>query len=193
MHSEKHNQLSKQQFENLFRTHFQHLVNFATQYVNEQSIAEDICQKIFLTLWEKRDTINPNQSIKSYLFTAVRNKCLNHIRDHKKFRSTVLDLDCGEIDLAEPTAVEADDALSLQVKHALEQLPQKCRQVFELSKFQNLKYKEIAEELDISVKTVEAHMGKALKTLRTLLKNYSIKMITGLGVLKIIESLLRVF
>ncbi len=193
MPPQNNNQLSKQQFENLFRTHFQHLVNFAAQYVIEQTIAEDICQKVFLTLWEKRTTIDPNQSIKSYLFTAVRNKCLNHIRDHKKFRSQVLDLDCGEYDLEEPVPEEADDALAAQVKNALEQLPQKCRQVFELSKFQNLKYKEIAEELDISVKTVEAHMGKALKTLRTLLKNYSIKIIAGFGFLKIIESLLRVF
>ncbi len=168
-----HKSFDKNQFEQLFKSQFSYLCNFAKQYVQDMDIAQDICQKVFINLWEKRTEIDPNQSIKSYLFTAVKNRSLNHIRDNKKFRSTVLDLDCGDIDIAE----EIEDNFSQQelkekIDRALSTLPGKCRQVFEMSRNQGMKYKEIAEELDISQKTVEAHMSKALKILRTELKDF---------------------
>ncbi len=184
--------LDKKQFELLFKSHFQYLVNYATQYVQDSNTAEDIVQKVFITLWEKRATINPQQSVKSYLFTAVRNNCLNYIRDNKKYRSRVLDLDCGEFDIIEPET-ESQEALQKQIEHALSELPEKCRKVFELSRIHKLKYKEIAEELDVSVKTVEAHMSKALKTLRVLLKNTPAKIILTLCCIKIFDWGVRVF
>lgn len=164
--------LTKAQFEQLFKLHFSFLCNFARQYVVDEAIAQDICQKVFIALWEKRATIDPNQSIKSYLFTAVKNRCLNYLRDHQKYRSKILDIDCGDIELG----FEEDhfSAIELQnhIEDALSQLPPKCRQVFEMSRFQGMKYKEISDELDIAQKTVEAHMTKAMKHLKAALKNY---------------------
>lgn len=153
-------------FEQLFKKHFGHLVNFAVQYVGDQDTAQDITQKVFIRLWESREKINANQNIPSYLFTSVKNRCLNHIRDHKKYRSQVLDLDAGDFD--QPVEESLDmEALKIKIKKALEELPEKCRLVFEMSRYQHMKYKEIAEELEVSQKTVEAHMSKALKILRS--------------------------
>ena len=164
--------IDKKEFEVLFKTHFQYLCNYANQYVGDMDTAKDLCQKVFITLWQKRATINPKQSVKSYLFTAIRNRCLNHIRDHKKYRSKVLDLDCGDFDIG----VEEDqfemEELQHKIERALNTLPEKCRKVFEMSRFQKMKYREISEELNISQKTVEAHMSKALKTLKVELKDY---------------------
>ena len=164
--------LDKTEFENLFKLHFQHLCRFATQYVIDADTAQDICQKIFINLWEKRAEVNPHKSLKSYLFTAVKNRCLNHIRDQKKFRSKVLDLDCANFNIVEDTDQLAVEELQTKIEKALNALPEKCRLVFEMSRFRNMKYREIAEELDISQKTVEAHMSKAMKHLRESLGDY---------------------
>ncbi|MEM6699494.1 MAG: RNA polymerase sigma-70 factor [Bacteroidota bacterium] len=157
----------------MFKSNFAYLCNFAQQYVEDWDAAQDLCQKVFIQLWEKRTTLDSNQNLKSYLFTAVRNRCLNYIRDHKKYRSKILDLDCGNIEFAEQ-AIDRLAANDLQtiIEEALNQLPEKCRKVFEMSRFQEMKYKEIAEELEISQKTVEAHMSKALKLLRAHLKEH---------------------
>ena len=164
--------LDDQQFERLFKMHFKALTLFAQQFVADLDTAQDLCQKVFISLWEKRSQIDLNQSIKSYLYTAVRNRCLNHIRDHQKFRSTVLDLDCANFDILEMQPFDTPHELKQKIDLALQSLPEKCRQVFEMSRLQQLKYREIAEELNISQKTVEAHMRKALQTLRTHLKDY---------------------
>ncbi|MBR9920327.1 MAG: RNA polymerase sigma-70 factor [Bacteroidetes bacterium] len=172
---ERHTGLDKPAFEGLFRSHFDHLCRFATQYVSDTDTAQDLCQKVFIRLWEKREEMDPKQSIKSYLFTSVKNRCLNYLRDQKKYRSQVLDLDCGDIEFGyedEEAFAEAD--LKDRIEKALSSLPEKCRLVFEMSRFQDLKYKEIATELDISQKTVEAHMSKALKSLRSELQDYLI-------------------
>lgn len=167
-----HNKLDRAHFEWLFRTHFVHLCNFARQYVQDLDTAKDITQKVFINLWENREKINPQKAVQSYLFTAVRNRCLNHIRDHKKYRSRVLDLDIVD----QEVSFDSDDSDLLEFKEkvaeALQALPEKCRLVFEMSRYRNMKYKEIAEELDVSVKTVEAHMSKALRSLRGQLKDY---------------------
>jgi len=184
--------LDKMQFEQLFKSYFQYLVNYAGQYVQDSNTSEDIVQKVFIALWAKRDSINPKQSVKLYLFTAVRNNCLNYIRDNKKYRSLVLDLDCGEFDIIEEET-DTQETLSQQLDYALNQLPEKCRKVFELSRIHRLKYKEIADELDISIKTVEAHMSKALKTLRELLKNTTTKMIMVLIFIKTVDWGIRVY
>ncbi len=165
-------EFNQQQFEQLFRSHFAYLCNYALQYVEDRDTAQEICQQVFIRLWEKRAEMDPQQSIKSYLFTAVRNRCLNYIRDNKKYRSSILDLDCGDFDLAGEEDHFALEDLQQRVDKALNELPEKCRQVFEMSRFQGLKYREIAEELDISQKTVEAHMSKAMKMLREKLKDY---------------------
>ena len=139
-------------FESVFRSHFQYLCNYAKQYVGDQEISRDITQKVFINLWEKRAEIDPQMSVKSWLFTSVRNRCLNYIRDHKKYQSEVLDIDCGDFDLSVEDHHFAEEELAAKIHAALETLPDKCRQVFELSRFEEKKYKEIAIELDISQK-----------------------------------------
>jgi RNA polymerase sigma-70 factor (ECF subfamily) len=170
--------LTRQDFEALFKEHFAFLCNFAQQYVHDGDTAQDICQRVFIRLWEKREEMDPHKSIQSYLFTAVKNRCLNHLRDNKKYRSKVLDLDCGDIDFSrEDTDQLATDELRARIQEALNDLPEKCRMVFEMSRFQQMKYQEIADELDISQKTVEAHISKALKSLKEALKDYRIGLV----------------
>ena len=165
--------LDKAQFEELFRNHFSYLCNFARQYVGDADAAQDICQKVFIRLWERRADMDVTKSIKSYLFTAVKNRSLNYIRDHKKYRSRLLDVDCGEVEVG----MEDDDWLAAEelqsrINTILAGLPPKCRRVFEMSRFEDKKYREIAAELDISQKTVEAHMSKAMKVFRQSLAPY---------------------
>ncbi|MCB0640887.1 MAG: RNA polymerase sigma-70 factor [Phaeodactylibacter sp.] len=170
-----HSILDRPAFEQLFKSHFAYLCNFANQYVQDQDAAQEICQKVFIRLWEKREEMDPQQSIQSYLFTAVKNRCLNHLRDTKKYRSRILDLDCGDLDFSrDDQDLLAAEELQQRIEAALAALPDKCRQVFEMSRYRNMKYQEIAEELAISPKTVEAHMSKALKTLREALSDYQL-------------------
>lgn len=148
------------------------MCQFAVQFVQDPDAAKDIAQKVFINLWETRETIDPAKPVKSYLYTSVRNRCLNYIRDNKKYRSQTLDIELMEgVFFFEEDNPGLSD-LERQIKTALESLPEKCRQVFEMSRFEDKKYKEIAQELDISEKTVEAHMSKALKTLKEQLKEY---------------------
>lgn len=166
--------MDKTHFEQLFRMHFERLCSFAKQYVADMDTAQDICQKVFIRLWEKREDMDTERSITSYLFTSVKNRCLNHIRDHKKYRSQLLDMECGDLEIG--MAITEDhfalQELQERIEAALATLPPKCRQVFELSRYEQKKYKEIALELDISQKTVEAHMSKAIKMLRDDLGDY---------------------
>ncbi len=166
------NILDKATFEVLFKSNFVHLCNFALQFVGDMDTARDITQKIFIHLWENRAQMNPDKAIRSYLFTSVKNRCLNHIRDQKKYRSRILDVDIHEVDIAFEEDQLAVDELQTRIDLALSRLPEKCRQVFELSRFEQKKYQEIADKLDISKKTVEAHMSRALRSLREDLGDY---------------------
>ena len=166
------NILDKTTFEVLFKSNFVHLCNFALQFVGDMDTARDITQKIFIHLWENRAQMNPDKAIRSYLFTSVKNRCLNHIRDQKKYRSRILDVDIHEVDIAFEEDQLAVDELQTRIDLALSRLPEKCRQVFELSRFEQKKYQEIADKLDISKKTVEAHMSRALRSLREDLGDY---------------------
>lgn len=167
-----HTKFDKPAFENIFKSHFVHLCNFANQYVSDMDAARDICQKVFILVWENRENIKPDQNIRSYLFTAVKNRCLNHIRDQKKYRSRILDVDIQDVDIAFEEDQLAVADLENKIKRALEALPEKCRQVFEMSRYEDKKYQEIADELQVSKKTVEAHMSRALRSLREDLKDY---------------------
>ncbi|MCB0585594.1 MAG: RNA polymerase sigma-70 factor [Phaeodactylibacter sp.] len=148
------------------------MCNFANQYVQDPDSARDITQKVFMNLWENRGKIDPQKPVQSYLFTSVKNRCLNYIRDRKKYRSYVLDLEIEDLDIAFEEEAPEFSELQDKVSEALQALPEKCRQAFEMSRYRNMKYTEIAEELGVSVKTVEAHISKALKSLREQLKDY---------------------
>lgn len=169
--------LDKQLFEQLFREYFSPLCNFAVGYVNDLDTAKEIVQEVFFNLWNKKDSITSDKSVKSYLYTSVRNRCFNYIRDHKKFRSYVLDVEIEDRDLVFENNSMTQAETQVKIQDALDKLPEKCKQVFELSRFDELKYKEIAEKLGISIKTVEVQISKALKILRVELKDLIISML----------------
>lgn len=167
------NIFDKNAFEQLFKQHFSSLVYFARKYVKDLDSSKEIVHDVYVNLWEKRDTINPEKALKSYLFTAVHNRCLNFIRDNKKFNRNIEDLGTIEINYSQASDDNlTSEELSDKINKTIENLPEKCREVFMLSRFGDLKYNEIADQLGISVKTVEAQMSKALKVLRDQLKEY---------------------
>jgi RNA polymerase sigma-70 factor (ECF subfamily) len=165
--------LDEHSFQSLFKDHFTGLCQFASGYIKDSEAAKEIVQDVFVNLWLKRDTIDSSKPVKSYLSTSVRNRCLNYLRDHKKFSSDLLALEnlSHESVYEQPdTLVESD--LVDQIDRAIEELPEKCRQIFRLSRYQNLKYQQIADQLQISVKTVETQMSKALQHMRQRLAEY---------------------
>jgi RNA polymerase sigma-70 factor (ECF subfamily) len=162
--------INKAEFEKLFKEYFKALVNFANKFLNDPDASKEIVHDVFVSLWDKRDSIDPEKSIKSYLYTSVNNRSLNYIRDHKKFVNSDILL------LNEHTAEQNDRFTEAEIQriiqHTLENLPHRTREVFEMSRNEGLKYREIAERLNISEKTVETHISKALKALRINLKAY---------------------
>jgi RNA polymerase sigma-70 factor, ECF subfamily len=161
------------QYEELFRTYFTSLCYFAQKYIKDLDSCKEIVHKIFVNIWEKREEFDFEKSAKSYLFTAVYNRCINHIRDQKKFVSD------GTLDAFEEfnsITVNSDhlEAAELETRiwKIINELPKGCRDIFVLNRFDGKKYAEIADELNISVKTVETQMTKALKILRDNLKDY---------------------
>lgn len=163
----------KASFEKLFRDHFTALCFFARKYLGDMDSSKEIVHSVFIRLWENRAEFAWDKPAKSYLFTAVYNRSMNFIRDNKKFISQ----DAAE-NLLEPEQGHAFSdnmevsELENRIQHALQQLPEKCREVFELNRFEGKKYQEIADMLGISVKTVETQMSKALKILKEELKDY---------------------
>jgi RNA polymerase sigma-70 factor (ECF subfamily) len=172
------NDLNHNYYEKLFREHYEALCRFGLGMIGDPDQAEDIVQQAFIKLWNKRMEMDLSRSVKAYLYASVRNSCINHIRDNKKFRSRVLDI---EIYGDENAPVIADGfqtlvagELSNKIEAAFEKLPEKSKAVFMMSRLDRMKYREIAEKLGITEKTVEAHMSKALKILRIELKDYLI-------------------
>ncbi len=165
--------LDERDFEKLFREYFPGLTLFALKYTGDMDTSKEIVHTVFLNLWEKRGAMDSGRPMKSYLFTSVHNRCLNYLRDQKKFKKDALFDITVEMAAAENPSLSLEtDELQQQIDRALDHLPEKCRQVFELNRFEGMKYREIAEKMGISVKTVEAQMSKALKILREHLKDY---------------------
>jgi RNA polymerase sigma-70 factor (ECF subfamily) len=162
-----------QSFEVLFRQYYQMLCAYAYRFVNDGDTAEEIIQDLFYKLWEKREELQINTSIKSYLFSAVHNRCLKYIEHRNvetRYKNYFL-MHESEID-SEPQNASNVNEMQRIIDHTLDTLPERCSSIFKLNRFEGLKYHEIAQKLSISVKTVEANMGKALKMLRKNLKNY---------------------
>jgi RNA polymerase sigma-70 factor, ECF subfamily len=160
-------------FEMLFRTYYQPLCNYAHSYLQDRDEAEEIVQTTFASIWEKRNSISIRSSAKSYLFAMVRNACLNAIKHNKvRQKHVVEEMTISPIGYEAVSEKVESGELETQIHKAMNALPEQCRLVFKLSRFEELKYSEIADQLQISVKTVENHMGKALKIMREQLKDY---------------------
>lgn len=167
-------------YEELFFRYHGRLVLFARKFTGDLQSAQDLVQDVFLNLWEKAETININSSPKAYLFQSVRNSCLNYKR-HINIRHTVEDELTLKISLSEQmTYSDFNDPyyslLELELQRKIEEvinsLPEKCLEVYKLSRQNCLHNKEIAEKLGISVKMVEKHISRALSVIRCELKEY---------------------
>src|SRR5687767_12078992 len=160
-------------FEMIFRTYYQPLCNYAYTFLQDKEEAEEIVQSTFMSVWEKHNTISIRTSVKSYLYAMVRNACLNVIKHEKiKQKHAVEEIALAPQSHDSVSSSVVSSELETKIQEAMEKLPEQCRLVFKLSRFEELKYSEIAEQLNISVKTVENHMGKALKIMREQLKDY---------------------
>lgn len=138
------------------------------KYVKDLDESRNLVHEVFITVWEKFDSLPNDTNYRSYLYTAVRNRCLNHLRDTKKH----LSIEKAEHKVMEESSSMEAAELEREIELAINSLPEKCRMVFEFSRMEGLKYGEIAEKMGISVKTVEAQMSKALTVLRAHLSEF---------------------
>jgi RNA polymerase sigma-70 factor (ECF subfamily) len=160
-------------FEMIFRTYYQPLCKYAYSFLNDKDEAEEVVQASFISIWEKRGELSIQTSLKSYLYRMVRNACLNVIKHEKvKQQHAQVQLAGGEQAQESSSQPVLASELEQKIYESMKLLPEQCRLVFQLSRFEGLKYQEIADQLDISVKTVENQVGKALKIMRTQLKEY---------------------
>ena len=160
-------------FEMIFKTYYQLLCNYAYGFVQDRDEAEEIVQTTFLSVWEKRESLAIHTGVKPYLYAMVRNAALNLIKHEKiKQQHAAVEMAVAEKSVESVTRTVMASELEERILKALNKLPEQCRLVFKLSRFEELKYAEIAEQLNISVKTVENQMGKALRIMREQLKDY---------------------
>lgn len=160
-------------FEQVFKTYFKSLHAYAFTILKDDAAAEEMVQQVFFKLWERTASLSISGSVAAYLYRAVHNESMNYLK-HRKVRAD------HRMQVAYSMRSQADPAsgkllageMEKKIRDALNELPEQCRTVFQLSRFEELKYRDIAEQLDISVKTVENHMGKALKLLRAKLIDF---------------------
>ncbi|MBC8004524.1 MAG: RNA polymerase sigma-70 factor, partial [Verrucomicrobia bacterium] len=171
-------------FKALFQKYYSAMCQFAYQFLKDSDMAEETVQELFVRLWEKRATLNIELSVNHYLFRSIRNQCLNQLQHQKikqQYASRMLENAEQETDW-QPFYLEMD--LMERIEKSIDSMPPKRQEIFRLSREQGLKYKEIADKLNISIKTVEAQMGLALKYLRDDLKDFNPSLISLLIILK---------
>jgi RNA polymerase sigma-70 factor (ECF subfamily) len=161
-------------FDALFTAWHGKLLTYAFSVLQNEAQAEEVVQTVFCRIWEKRRQWEVHTSMKAYLYGSVYNRCIDGLRQNErmnKYHRHVIQNNSA--DKAGPASGKAElKELEAKLQYALSQLPGQCRAIFQLSRFGGLKYREIAEQLDISVKTVEAQMTKALKHLRDQLSEF---------------------
>lgn len=158
-------------FEKVFHTHYKALVVYAKTILKDMDEAEDIVQQVFITIWEKRATLEIHTSLRALLYKSVHNACLNKIKQQAVRSKYATDVQHQLHKVATDEAIQQKE-LQKSIEDALNALPEQCGRIFKMSRFDQLKYQEIADELGLSVKTVENQMGKALKIMKEQLKDY---------------------
>ena len=168
-------------FEDIYLSYFSKMKHFAKEYDILDEDADNIVQDVFVELWENKEMLNMHMNLIAYLFTTIKNKCLNHLRHKLVVQETAsklqeeytislrMNLDSLE---AFDNNLFSDQDIEKIISRALDTLSEKCRTIFIMSKIEGKKQKEIAQELNISINTIETQMGIAYKKLRIELKDY---------------------
>lgn len=158
-------------FQTLFSEQYSSLCNYANGFVNDLNDAEDVVQEVFIKIWQNRQDLIGTDQVRFYLFTATRNNCISLLRKRKHPAMGGDDIEklAHIADEGPRQAIPPEDIHAL-VGRALGQLPPQCQLIFKMSRFNKLTYAQIAEELNLSVKTIENQMGKALRILRDFVK-----------------------
>ena len=167
-------------FEYVFKTYYARLFNYAKNILRDNLEAEEVVEEAFIKIWENRAKINIDTSLKSYLYRSVYNLCLNQIkhtnvqnRYEVYFTHHILSDEQGQFTSNEfPQSRILEKELEDQIEQAIQSLPEHCRKIFLMSRYQELKNEEIAEKLGISINTVRTQISRALAKLRELLKEY---------------------
>ena len=163
----------KKAFEELFFDYYPKLTVFAKKYVRNMDTAKEIVQDFFVRLFESRGKLNIQTSLKSYLYSSVKNSCLNYLNQKKLHASHAENIRIQNKD----SVIDFSDTmeqteLEYRIWQEVSGLPDQCKRIFNLSRKEGIKNKEIADQLDISIRTVETQISKALKILRTNLNQY---------------------
>ena len=166
-------------FEKIFKSNHRQIIGFCNQFITDWDKAQSLAQEAFINLWLNREKIETLNGIKAFLYTYAKSSCLNYIR-HRKVISKYEDLQLqSKEDQLNREVLESFDFNSLEfteleelIMRSINELPDQCRRVFMLSRFEGKMNKEIADDLNISIKSVEANITRALKTLRTDLADY---------------------
>lgn len=164
--------IKKPEFDRIFKENYPRLCTFALAYTDDPDTAEEIVQQVFVNFWMRRNKLKITEALTGYLFTMVKNESLNFIRKKKtelKYRAENEYM--RNTDNFDSESEDYRDEMSMRLKEAVNRLPDGRRKVFILSRYHGLKYKEIAEDLGISVKTVENQMSSAMQFIRNELKD----------------------
>lgn len=160
-------------FEQIFHFFYNSLCNYALKYVKDATLAEEVVSDVFFKIWKNREQIQVASSFQHYIYRATRNQCLDYLKSRRNMGVSIDEVGFYVYDIY---AESPEDELQTQeldnkIEKAIAALPQQCRLIFSMSREQGLKYREIAEKLGLSIKTVETQMGRALKALRNYLKD----------------------
>lgn len=164
-------------FEYIFNTYYDSLINYANEIIKDIDTAEEIVEEVFIKIWEQHSKLNINTSLKSYLYKSVYNTSLNHIKHigvKNKYKSYFMHhmSESSTSGSNYPMSRVIEGELEEIIKNTISELPKKCREIFLLSRYEQLKNDEIAEKLGIAVTTVKTQIGRALKKFKESLSEY---------------------
>jgi RNA polymerase sigma-70 factor (ECF subfamily) len=168
------------EFEKLFNKYYNRLCHYAENYLKEPALAEEIVSELFLKIWGKRQSLEIDTSLKSYLFRSVHNNCLKYLehlkvlKKYETFASSMIENreQIQSMNHHYPLANLISREIEAEIQAAVNNLPDKCKEIFCMHRFDDLSYEEIAVKLGISINTVRTHMLRALQKLRESLKEY---------------------
>ena len=158
--------IDKISYKSIFSNYYSGLVKYATRLLKDKIVAEDIVQELFIEIWVKRDKLSINTSLKSYLYTSIKNDCLDYLKSKIKRTITEPLSENLLIDGSDNSNIMDVENIKLYIQKAQEKLPEKCSIIFHLSKNCGLSHKEISDKLNISKRTVEKQVSIALKKIR---------------------------